>query len=301
MKKKMKNKEKKVHPLLSVEKRTTSATVTIAIGGIVNLALFMIKIYVGLAANTIAVLGDAVNNLGDALVCLIAAIGFLFVRKKASDSVPYGYGRMEYIADFLMSVIVCLAGATLAYLSIERLFLPYLMTFTWLYFSIIAGTVLVKVFLGWFYYQRNKKVGSGVLRGAMLDSFADIGVTVTTLIGFLLFQYAGLRIDGVFGLIVSVVVIVNGAKLIVSSVKTLLGRPLPSDHAETIGEILSARAEITEVRSMHLHEYGASYKELVIEVVLTEDITCDIITNMAAELRDEIKSFGYEAKICIVR
>ena len=298
----MMKKQKKVYPLLSPEKRSRSAIITMSIGCAVNLMLFLVKIYVGLASNCLAIMGDAVNNLADTFTCILAVVGFIIVRKKSSDAVPYGYGRMEYIADFLMSVVVVLAGGVLAYLAVERLMLPFLMTFTWLYFGIIAATAVVKVLLGLFYRFRNRGVDSGVLKAAMLDSFTDAGITVTTLIGFSLTKYANLRLDGVFGLIVAAVIIVNGVKLLLSSVKTLLGRPLDEDRTEKITAILLSYEGIDEVKSLHLHEYGASYTELVADVVLTDGISCDIITNKIVEIKERLKlDFGIEAKICIAR
>ena len=52
----------------------------------------------------------------------------------------------------------------------------------------------------------------------------------------------------------------------------------------------------------HLHEYGSAYKELVIEVVLTEETKYDIIKKTVADLTDEIgEKYGVIAKICIAR
>lgn len=302
MKKRFFEREKKAYPLVPTDKRTKSATLTMCIGCGVNLALFFVKMFIGLASNSLPVLGDAINNLADTITCIIAVASFLIVRKKSSGAVPYGYGRMEYIADFMMSVVVCIVGGALVYLAVERLTLPYLMTFNWLYFGIIAATAVVKILLGLFYRWRNKGVDSGVLKGAMLDSFTDAGITVTTLIGFSLARYASLRLDGIFGLIVAVVIIVNGAKLLVSSTRTLLGRPLDADSAEKITSLLLEKEAVSEVKSLHLHEYGSAYKELVIEVVLTEEMKYDIIKKTIAEATEEIGSrFGVVAKICIAR
>ena len=295
-------KDKKTYPLLPPDKRTKSATITMCIGCGVNLALFFVKLYVGLASNSLPVLGDGINNLADTLTCVIVVASFLIVRKKSSGAVPYGYGRMEYIADFLMSVIVCIVGAALVYLAVERLMLPYLLTFNWLFFGIIAATAVVKILLGLFYRWRNRGVDSGVIKGAMLDSFTDAGITVTTLIGFSLTRYAGLRLDGIFGLIVAAVIIVNGAKLLVSSTRTLLGRPPDEKIVEEITALVTQREAFSEVKSLHLHEYGSAYKELVIEVVLTEETKYDIIKKTVADLTDEIgEKYGVIAKICIAR
>ena len=60
-----------------------------------------------------------------------------------------------------------------------------------------------------------------------IDSFADSGVTAMTLMSFIMSNFSGIRIDAVFGLIISVIIIVNAVKLLKSSAQTLMGRTDP--------------------------------------------------------------------------
>lgn len=87
--------------------------VKISIKGIaVNIILVVFKMIVGLLANSIAVILDAINNLSDALSSIITIIGTKLAGKKPDKKHPYGYGRVEYFSSLIIAVIVLVAGIT---------------------------------------------------------------------------------------------------------------------------------------------------------------------------------------------
>lgn len=285
-----------------INKRANYAIVTLAVALATDLALFFIKLYIGLSSNSLAILSDAINNLSDTFACAIAIVSFAIIKKNNDGRLAYGYGRMEYVADFMMSVIICIVGFAFVYLAVERLILPSIMIFSWLYFGIVSATALVKVGLGFFFRYRNKRVDSGVLRASELDSFADAGITVMSLIGFALNRYAKLRIDAVFGLIISGIMIFNGIKLLIHSVKTLLGEKLDKEVCEEIRELCKAYESVEQIREINVHRYGAGYTELVVNAVFTSGINYDIIVKDVEDLTAVLKEkYGFEPKICISR
>ena len=295
-------KKSELYAPLAGRERTRKAVFAVIAGGAVNLILFFVKLYIGLASNSLAVLTDAVNNLSDSLGFAIAALGFSAVNRKADGVFSYGYGRAEYLADFIVAVIVCAVGASFLYKAVERFVLPYLMTFTWAYFAVIAATVAVKILLGFFFKSSNKRIDSGVLKGASLDSFIDAGITAMTLIGFALNRYSKLRLDALFGLVIGVIMIANGLKLLFSAAKKLLGTKLPSETEKDIADMCASCSERIEVRSLGLHDYGAENKLLVIEAVFTNEKDFDRILNITEEISRKIKEkYGYDAKVCVGR
>ena len=298
----MKKKTENIHLLYSGKERINKAVAAIVLGILVNLALFAVKLYIGLSSNSLSVLTDAVNNLSDSVSFIIAAVGFSFLRRKAQGEMVYGYGRAEYLADFVMAAVVCIVGASFLYLAVERFVLPYLLVFTWSYFAIIASTVVVKILLGVFFRFCNKRVDSGVLKGASLDSFTDAGVTTMSLIGFSLNRYANLRLDAVFGLIIGVIMLINGIKLLISAAKKILGEKISSHREREIREICLSHDEVAEIKSLSLHDYGAENKQLVLELIFTKEETFDIIDKVIGEITETLsEKFRYDTKICLSR
>ena len=82
------------------------------LGIIVNVILVLFKMFVGLIANSIAIILDAVNNLSDAISSIITIIGTKLSNKKPNKKHPYGYGRVEYLTSTIIALIVLIAGLT---------------------------------------------------------------------------------------------------------------------------------------------------------------------------------------------
>lgn len=89
------------------------------VGVLINIFLFLIKISIGIIASSSAVMGDAFNNMSDALTSLITLIGAKASSKPADINHPYGHGRSEYIASFLVSILIMFVGFLLFTSSID--------------------------------------------------------------------------------------------------------------------------------------------------------------------------------------
>ena len=69
---------------------------TSIIGISANVFLAGYKAVVGLTANSIAVILDALNNLSDAASSVITIVGTKLGAKQPDKKHPLGYGRIEY-------------------------------------------------------------------------------------------------------------------------------------------------------------------------------------------------------------
>ena len=66
-------------------------------GIIVNILLSAVKLIIGIFANSISIISDALNNVTDAGSSIVTMIGFKVSQKKIDKDHPWGHGRMEYI------------------------------------------------------------------------------------------------------------------------------------------------------------------------------------------------------------
>ena len=98
----MDNEKKQITP----EQRDKVIVKTSVIGVLTNVALAGFKAAVGLLANSIAVLLDAVNNFSDAASSVITIIGAKLAGKAPTKKHPLGYGRIEYLSALIVSAIV---------------------------------------------------------------------------------------------------------------------------------------------------------------------------------------------------
>ena len=188
----------------------------------VNFVLFGVKLYIGLSVNSICIWSDAINNLADALSCLVS-LGFsawsLRLGKTAQGDLP---DKSEQLLAFLLSGVVAFVGVSFAYSSLERLIYPTPVWFSTKYFLLVLLTVFVKLFLFFFYRRYAASTGSRVLRVLQADSLLDCVITTATLLSFTLTRWLSFSIDAVFGIVISAVLFVGAAKLLVTHLRALL-------------------------------------------------------------------------------
>ena len=86
-----------------------------------NIVLAGFKAFVGMLANSIAIISDAVNNLSDALSSIITIVGTKLAGKAPDKKHPYGHGRIEYMTSLIVSAIVLYAGITALVESVKKI------------------------------------------------------------------------------------------------------------------------------------------------------------------------------------
>ena len=221
----------------------------------VNLILFFVKFFIGIRTNSLCIYTDSVNNLMDTLSALLAAVGVFFLSRPKTEKFPFGFGRLEYVTGFIMSVIMTAAGLSFAYGSLERFFAPTPVWFSTKYAAIVGATCIVKLAMGIFLSFKYKKDRSPVLKTVMMDSFLDCGITVAALISFTLTNKTGILLDAFFGLAISIIIAVSGVKLVFSSLSPLIGRT-DGVTENQIRKIISETDGNITVSDIKIHNYG---------------------------------------------
>lgn len=84
----------------------------------------VLQITVAVASASVALLGDAVHNVADALTALPLFLAFALSRRPASKRFTYGLGRSEDLAGLVIVLVVAISAAVSGYVAVERLLNP---------------------------------------------------------------------------------------------------------------------------------------------------------------------------------
>ncbi len=90
---------------------------------VLNIILAGFKAGVGILANSIAIISDAVNNISDALSSIITIVGTKLAGKAPDRKHPYGYVRIEYMTSLVVSGIMLYAGITALVESLKKIYI----------------------------------------------------------------------------------------------------------------------------------------------------------------------------------
>ena len=90
--------------------RTAYGVLSSIVGICCNVLLFAVKVVIGTILGSIAVVADAFNNLSDAFSSIISFVGVKLASRPADKEHPFGHGRYEYIAAFIVACLVIEVG-----------------------------------------------------------------------------------------------------------------------------------------------------------------------------------------------
>ncbi len=225
-------------------------------GMIVNILLFASKLTVGLLANSIAIVSDSINNLSDAATQFINLFGFVMSGKKADKDHPFGHGRTEYITGLIMSFLIIAIGFEFMKSSIDRILHPADLYVSPVMPFILAGSILVKTWLFFFYRKVGKCIESQSMAAASVDSISDVAITFVTFMSLITYMVFKISIDGYVGIIVSLLVLFAGYTVARDALSPLLGRAPDPAIIEGISDKLRENSGILGVHDVIVHDYG---------------------------------------------
>ena len=154
---------------------------TSLIGVAVNLALAAIKAAVGLAAHSVAVVLDAVNNLSDALSSVITILGTRLSGRMPDKKHPLGYGRVEYLTATVVAALVLYAGLAALVESVKRILAPQTAEYTAVSLALMGLAVAAKLVLGRYVKRQGEAADSDSLRASGADALSDAVLSASVL------------------------------------------------------------------------------------------------------------------------
>lgn len=227
-----------------------------SLGIVCNLFLFAIKLVIGLIMNSIAIISDAINNLSDMCSSVITIASSKISNMRADKEHPYGHGRVEYIASLVVSFIIIMVGVELLKTSIKKIFKPEIIQFSLPLLIILILSVLVKVWM--FFYNRyiGKKINSSVMMATATDSLNDCIATTAVIISVALGSLTTFPLDGVMGVIVSLLIVYTGLKVAKEITDVLIGQPASKELINDITDLVMSKDGIVGVHDFMAHDYG---------------------------------------------
>ncbi len=222
----------------------------------VNILLCAVKFAIGAITGSIAITGDAFNNLSDAASSVVSLFGFKLASKPADEEHPYGHGRLEYLCGMAVGVLILFMGFELVKSSISKIISPEKTAFSWVAVIVLAVSILGKIWLAVFNKKIGKTINSEAISAVATDSISDIVATTASIIALVLSNYFTLPFDGIFGVIVSGFVLFAGFGVFKSTVSPLLGQPPTEETVRAIEDKILSYDGILGVHDLIIHDYG---------------------------------------------
>lgn len=229
---------------------------TCGLGAIVNILCSVLKIVIGLAVSSIAVVSEGLNNATDAASSLLTIVGTKLAGKHPTEKHPFGYGRVEYLTSLIIAGLILYTGIETFTGAVDGILHPYKMELSFLITGIIAVSAIIKMFLGTYMIREGKRIDSGSLVAVGKECRADCVVSVMTILATLVYLLFDLSLDAYAALITSLFIIKAGAEVLKDTVSELLGRPGDKALAQELYRVIREEPMVLNAADMMLHNYG---------------------------------------------
>ena len=263
-----------------------------------NLLLFAAKLLAGILTGAISVTADAFNNLSDAAGSAVTLAGFKLAAQKADERHPFGHGRLEYLAGLAVSLLILLVGVELGRESISKILRPEPAVFTPLAAVLLAASILVKLWMGWFYAALGGRAQSPALAAAAADARSDVLATSAVLAGLVVAHFFQVQLDGWLGLLVAALILRTGWGAARDTLDPLLGTPPAPEMVEDIERFILSEGRIVGVHDLVIHDYGPGRRMMSVHAEVPAQSALveihDVIDRVERALRAR---FGLEAVI----
>jgi len=237
-----------------------------AAGIALNVAFVIAEVILGLMANSLALVADAMHNLSDVVGLVLAWGASALALRPPSARFTYGFRGSTILAALANAMLLLVVTGGIAWEALHRLENPGIVNETLMIWVSIAGIVINGV-TAWF-FMADRKSDLNV-RGAYLHMAADAGVSAgVALAGAGMLLTGWLWLDPAVSLVIVATIFVGTWGLLRDSVKLALHAAPESVDPGEVRSYLCALKGVAEVHDLHIWGMSTTETALTAHLVM---------------------------------
>ena len=237
---------------------------------VLNFTITIAEIIGGIISNSLALLSDAIHNLGDGLAVLLAYIAHRVSKKESNRRKTFGYKRIEILAAFVNSIVLAAICVFLIWEAVQRFQNPApikgLVMFSVASVGLLANLIAVVLL-------RSGSKENINIRAAYVHLLGDTLSSVVVIIGgILIWQFEIFWIDPLITILISLYILKETYLLLRDSFNILMQS---SPGELNLDDIKSEVEKLEGVNNIHhVHAWSLNDRQVYFEghIDLNEDM-----------------------------
>src|ERR1035437_440316 len=252
----------------------------IKIAFFLNLCFALVEIVGGFFTNSIAILSDAVHDLGD---CFSLGLAWYFqkmAKRGSDDSYSYGYKRFSLLGAIINSIVLVVGSVFILSAAIPRIFHPQQSHAAGMFFLAIVGVLVNGAAV--FRLKKGNSINEKVISLHLLE---DVLGWLAILIGSIVMHFFDIPVlDPIMSVAIAFFVLYNVYKNIRQSLHIILqGIPVDVDLTD-ISAQLQKFDGVESVHDLHVWSVDGNYNVLTVHIVVNDSLSMEKL----AELKEKI-------------
>lgn len=255
----------------------------ILVAFILNLAFSVFEFFGGIFTGSVAIMSDAVHDIGDA-----ASIGISYFLEKKSKKQPdaeytYGYTRYSVIGSVITTLILLFGSVAVAYNAVSRIFAPVPINYNGMILFAVVGVCVN--FAAAFFTREGDSLNQKAVNLHMLE---DVLGWVVVLIGAVVIRFTEFTlIDPVMSIGVAAFIFINAVRNLKEAVDLFLEKTPHGVDIEEIKEHITHIDGVLDIHHIHVWSMDGHHNYATMHVVTNGDAH-----KMKELIREELAEHG---------
>lgn len=255
-----------------------------------NFGFAIVEIIGGFLTNSVAILSDAVHDLGDSLSLGLSWYFQKFSRKKSDNVYTYGYKRFSLIGALANSIVLIVGSVLILSEAIPRIFSPQAVHPKGMMLLAVAG-----IAINGFAVLRLRHGKSLNERVVSLHLFEDVLGWVAVLVGSIIMYFWDVPIiDPILSVLIAAYVLSNVYKNLRELFRILLQGTPYEFNTEDIQAELKQIPSVANVHDVHLWSIDGIYNIMTVHVTLSQPEPMDKLAKIKSDIRSLLLEKGIE-------
>jgi cation diffusion facilitator family transporter len=245
--------------VIDVEEKKKAAPMLFSL--FINLLFAAGKGVAAFFGNSNALMADAGESLSDVLTSFIVWVGIRTSVKGPDEDHPYGHGKAEPLASFIVATFLMIASILIASRGVERLWSPpqkpEIFTLWVLLVSIIIKEIIYR-----YLKHKSKTVKSNAMLAEATHSRSDAITSFMAFVGISISIYAGPRYiaaDAYSSIIASVIIAYNSIRIFRPAFAEIMDAAPSHELIEKIKSVAEKVDRVNEVEKCQVRKMGMKY------------------------------------------
>ncbi len=248
--------------------------------------LTLIKLIIGIASGSVAVLASAIDSILDMFVSIFNYFAISNAEKPADKTFNYGRGKIEALASVIEGTIITISGLFLLYQAVKKALTNEVSQYIDISLIVMGISLFITISLVLYLNYVAKKTNSMVIKADALHYKTDVYTNIAVLISLVLVNITGYEIvDVIVGAFIALFIIYSAYELIRDGILILLDRAVEDEIVLKIEKIIDSNER---VNTYHLLKTREAANQTFVEVHLVFD--CLITLMEAHKVSDKIEN-----------
>lgn len=239
-----------IDPAVVRQERLRETTRITLIGAVIDALLGFLKIVIGYASYSQALIADGIHSLSDLATDGIVLYASKHAHQEADDDHPYGHGRFETVATVVLGVALIGVAVGIGYdagfrlLHHEHISTPGAWALVIAFVSVISKEAIYRYTMA-----VAEKYNSNMLRANAWHSRSDAISSIIVIVGVLGSMFGAWYLDGIAAIGVALMIAKIGWDLLSESMQELVDTSLEPDRVEAIRQTI---LNVDGVETLHV-------------------------------------------------